>query len=210
MMPMEIFAESSVQQEKFRTAANKLLNACFIVKKKEETRNDYVFILQHRQMFGEYFGLLGYQVEINEGHGVIALVNVNGTGRLRLKKIESILLLVLRLLYLEKRKELSLVDDVIVLTDEIQQKYSMLKIGPKAKLDKTTLRDVIRLFRRYNLITPLDRDVTLSDARIKIYPSILFAVPNDNLNSMYEKVTEKLNQYATGGESGDDEDADQD
>ena len=207
---MEIFAESSVQQEKFRTAANKLLNACFIVKKKEETRNDYVFILQHRQMFGEYFGLLGYQVEINEGHGVIALVNVNGTGRLRLKKIESILLLILRLLYLEKRKELSLVDDVIVLTDEIQQKYSMLKIGPKANLDKTTLRDVIRLFRRYNLIAPIDRDVTLSDTRIKIYPSILFAVPNDNLNSMYDKVNEKLNQYATGGESGDDEDADQD
>lgn len=50
-MPMEIFAESAVQQEKFRSAANKLLNACFIVKKKEETRNDYVFILQHRQLF---------------------------------------------------------------------------------------------------------------------------------------------------------------
>jgi len=209
-MPMDIFAESAVQQEKFRTAANKLLNACFIVKKKEETRNDYVFILQHRQLFAEYFSLLGYQVEINEGHGVVALVNVNGTGRLRLKKIESVLLLILRLLYLEKRKELSLVDDVIVLTDEIQQKYSMLKIGPKANLDKTTLRDVIRLFRRYNLIAPLDRDVTQSDARIKIYPSILFAVPNDNLNSMYDTVNEKLNQYATGGESSDDEDADQD
>lgn len=209
-MPMEIFAESSVQQEKFRTTANKLLNACFIVKKKEETRNDYVFILQHRELFSEYFSLLGYQVEINEGHGVVALVNVNGTGRLRLKKIESVLLLILRLLYLEKRKELSLVDDVIVLTDEIQQKYSMLKIGPKANLDKTTLRDVIRLFRRYNLIAPLDREVTLSDARIRIYPSILFAVPNDNLNSMYDTVNEKLNQYATGGESSDDEDADQD
>lgn len=209
-MLMEIFAESAVQQEKFRTAANKLLNACFIVKKKEETRNDYVFILQHRQLFNDYFSLLGYQVEINEGHGVVALVNVNGTGRLRLKKIESVLLLIMRLLYLEKRKELSLVDDVIVLTDEIQQKYSMLKIGPKANLDKTTLRDVIRLFRRYNLIAPLDREVTLSDARIKIYASILFAVPNDNLNSMYDTVNEKLNQYATGGESSDDEDADQD
>lgn len=102
-MPMEIFAESAIQQEKFRTAANKLLNACFIVKKKEETRNDYVFILQHRQLFSEYFSYLGYQVEINEGHGVVALVNINGTGRLRLKKIESILLLILRLLYLEKR-----------------------------------------------------------------------------------------------------------
>jgi len=93
-----------------------------------------------------------------------------------------------------------------VTADQIDE----LKIGPKANLDKTTLRDVIRLFRRYNLIAPLDRDVTQSDARIKIYPSILFAVPNDNLNSMYDTVNEKLNQYATGGESSDDEDAYQD
>ncbi len=209
-MEMEVFKESQVQKEKFRATANKLLNSCFIIKKKEDTRNDYIFILQHKDWFVEYFDLLGYKIEINENQGVVTLTNINGTGRLRLKKLESIILLLLRLLYLEKRKELSLTEDVVVLTDELQQKYSMLKIEAKSNLDKTILRDTIRLFKRYNILTNIDRDVTMSDARIKIYPSVLFAVPNDNLNSIYEAVNEKLNQYAMGGESNDDEDINQD
>ncbi len=209
-MEMEVFKESHVQKEKFRVAANKLLNNCFIIKKKEDTRNDYIFILQNKALFVEYFDLLGYKININENQGVVALTNINGTGRLRLKKVESILLLILRLLYIEKRKELSLTEDVVVLTDEMHQKYSMLKIEAKLNLDKTTLRDTIRLFKRYNIVTNIDRDVTMSDARIKIYPSVLFAIPNENLNSMYDAINEKLNQYVMGGESSDDEDVDQD
>ena len=99
---MEIFKESVVQKEKFRSATNKLLNNCFILKKKEDTRNDYIFIVQNKDIIIEYFDLLGYCIEINEIQGVVALINVNGTGRLRLRKIESIILLILRLLYIEK------------------------------------------------------------------------------------------------------------
>lgn len=209
-MEMEVFNESQVQKEKFRTAANKLLNSCFIIKKKEDTRNDYIFIIQNKELFAEYFDLLGYKIEINENQGVVALTNIKGTGRLRLKKIESIILLILRLLYIEKRKELSLTEEVVALTDEIHQKYSMLKIEAKTNLDKTTLRDIIRLYKRYNILTNIDRDVTLSDARIKIYPSVLFAIPNENLNSIYDAINDKLNQYAMGGESNDDEDINQD
>jgi len=200
---MEVFKESQVQKEKFRATANKLLNSCFVIKKKEDTRNDYIFILQNKELFVEYFNLLGYKIDINENQGVVALSNISGTGRLRFKKIESIILLILRLLYIEKRKELSL-------TDEIHQKYNMLKIESKLNLDKTTLRETIRLFKRFNIVTIIDRDITMSDARIKIYPSVLFAVPNDNLNSIYDAINEKLNQYAMGGESIDDEDTDQD
>lgn len=209
-MEMEVFKESQVQKEKFRAAANKLLNSCFVIKKKEDTRNDYIFILQNKELFIQYFDLLGYRIEINENQGVVALTNINGTGRLRLKKIESIILLILRLLYIEKRKELSLTEDVVVLADEIHQKYSMLKIEAKPNLDKTTLRDTVRLFKRYNILLNIDRDVTMSDARIRIYPSVLFAIPNENLNSVYDAINEKLNQYVMGGESSDDEDIDQD
>ena len=210
MMEMEVFKESQVQKEKFRAAANKLLNNCFIIKKKEDTRNAYIFIIQNKHLFIEYFDLLGYQLEINENQGVISLTNLNGTGRLRLKKIESIILLILRLLYIEKRKELSLTEDVVVLTDEIHQKYSMLKIESKLNLDKTTLRDNLRLFKKYNIVANIDRDVTLSEARIKIYPSVLFAIPNDNLTGLYDAINDKLNQYVSGGESSDDEDINQD
>jgi hypothetical protein len=209
-MEMEVFKESQVQKEKFRNAANKLLNSCFIIKKKEDTRNDFIFIIQNKPLFDEYFDLLGYKIEINENQGVVALTNMNGTGRLRLKKIESIILLILRLLYIEKRKELSLTEDVVVLTDEIHQKYCMLKIEAKLNLDKTMLRDNIRLFKKYNIVANIDRDVTMSDARIKIYPSVLFAIPNDNLTSLYDAINDKLNQYVSGGESSDDEDINQD
>lgn len=207
---MEIFKESVVQKEKFRSATNKLLNNCFILKKKEDTRNDYIFIVQNKDFFNEYFDLLGYCVEINEMQGVVALVNVNGTGRLRLRKIESIILLILRLLYIEKRKELSLNEEVIVLSDEIHQKYNMLKIEAKANIDKTVFRDTIRLFKRYNIISNIDNDVTLSDARIKIYPSVLFVLPNDNISSMYDAINDKLDKYLNGGEHIDDEETMQD
>ena len=48
------------------------------------------------------------------------------------------------------------------------------------------LRDAVRLFKRYNLIYNIDADVTKSNARIRIYPSILFAVTNENITLMYE------------------------
>lgn len=207
---MEIFKESLVQKEKFKVAANKLLNNCFIIKKKEDTRNDYIFIVQNKDLFTEYFELLGYKIDVNDIQGVVALTSVSGVGRLRLKKIESVILLILRLLYIEKRKELSLNEDVVVLSDEIHQKYNMLKIDAKANLDKTLLRDAIRLFKKYNIVSSLDTDVTMSDARIKIFPSVLFAVPNDNLTTMYESINEKLSRYMKGGEQNDDEETVQD
>lgn len=207
---MDILKESVTQKEKFRVAANKLLNNCFIIKKKEDTRNDYIFIVQNKGLFIEYFDLLGYKLEINDMLGVVALTSANGTGRLRLKKIESIILLILRLLYIEKRKELSLNEEVIVLSEEIQEKYNMLKIDTKLSLDKTVFRDTIRLFKRYNIISNLDSDVTISDARIRIYPSVLFAVTNDNINGIYDAINEKLSKYFNGGEQNDDEETMQD
>jgi len=207
---MEIFKESLTQKEKFKTAANKLLNNCFIIKKKEDTRNDYIFIVQNKDLFIEYFDLLGYKIEINEMQGVIALINISGTGRLRLRKIESIILLILRLLYIEKLKEISLNEEVVVLSDEIHEKYNMLKIEAKSNLDKTIFKDTIKLFKRYNIVSNLDSDIAMSDARIKIYPSVLFAVPNDNLTVMYEAISEKLNKYIKGGEQNDDEETMQD
>ncbi len=206
---MQILHESPAQKEKFRIAAHRLLNSCFLLKKKDETRADYIFVIQHRESFREYFDLLGYRIEINESFGLVALVSTYGTGRLRLKKIESILLLLLRLLFIEKSKQLRLSDEVVVLTEELQEKYALLKIEAKMTLDKTVTRDSLRLLKRYHLVDWPDRDPAQPDARIKIYPSILFAVPNERINEGLEALrsvtTDKLNLYRNGGEAEDDE-----
>ena len=197
----EILNESATQKEKFRTAANRLLNQCFLLKKKEDTRKDYIFVRQNINMFREYFDLLGYDIRLNEDQGVAALVNQFGTGRLSLNKTDSILLLILRLLYLEKRKELSTFsEEVTVIMEEIREKYSMLRIKSKPNMDKGMEKRMISLFRKYNIITNLDSDVNSADTRIIIYPSVLMAMPVENINEYYEAAEKRLQTY-TGGKA---------
>ena len=66
----EILNESVAQKEKFRIAANKLLNQSFLLKKKEDTKKDYIFVKQNLELFVPYFDLLGYDLKINEDQGV--------------------------------------------------------------------------------------------------------------------------------------------
>lgn len=193
----EILNESAAQKEKFRIAANKLLNQCFLLKKKEDTKKDFVFVRQNLEMFVTYFDLLGYDVKVNEDQGVIGLANQFGTGRLELTKYESILLLILRLLYIERRKELATFsEEVTIIMEEVREKYAMLKIRAKPYLDKGMERGFVKLFRKYNLIQNLDTDVNQADARIIIYPSIIMAVTVENVNDYYEMTEQKLKYYA--------------
>lgn len=207
----EILEESVAQKEKFRVAANKLLNQCFLLKKREDTRKEYIFVRQNRELFVPYFDLLGYDLKINEDQGVIGIVNQFGTGRLSLGKYESIFLLILRLLYIEKRKELATFsEEVTVLMEEVREKYAMLKVKTRPMLDKGSERSMVSLFRRYNLIQNLDSDVNQPDARLVIYPSIIMAVPVENINEYFEMTERKLNEYAGGKEDGkSEEDPDQ-
>ena len=202
MWMFEILNESVAQKEKFRIAANKLLNHCFLLKKREDTKKDYFFVKQNLELFVTYFDLLGYEVKMNEDQGVIGLVNQFSVGRVELSKYESILLLILRLLYIEKRKELATYsEEVTVLMEEIREKYAMLKIKTKPMMDKGMERNFVKLFRKYNLIQNLDTDVNQADARIVIYPSIIMAVTVESVNDYYEMTEQKLKEYAVGNDA---------
>ena len=202
----EELIESAAQKEKFRAASNKLLNQCFLLRKREDTKKEYVFVRQNRELFIPFFDLLGYDLKINEDQGVIGIVNQFGTGRLALGKYDSIFLLILRILYVEKRKELgTFTEEVTVLMEEIREKYVMLKIKAKPMLDKGNERHMASLFRRYNLIRNLDNDVSRPDARIIIYPSILMAVTVEDINEYYTMTEQKMREYSGGNANGDSE-----
>lgn len=194
---------SQRDKEAFKKISNKLLSICFICKKVEATKKDYYFILRHKEIFNKYFNVLGFQVEINEEYGVAQLVNTLNHNRVQLKLFDSIVLLILRVLYDEKIKELSLIDDVVINVGDIQEKFMALKIREKL-IDKTTLNNSLKLIKRFNIIALLDRDVTKEDSRIIIYPSILMAIRVDDIKGAYDKI----NTYKKGCEE--DEEADED
>ena len=189
----------NIPKDKFKQAINKLLNECFVLKQYDKTASDYRLIVANSDVFEGVLDLLGYELIIREDQGVITINNPTGTGRIHFSKLESIIALILRLLYIEKKKELSQVQDAIVLLEEIYEKYDMLNLG---RLRKDLLINALRTMKRMNLIQNLDRlDTGDMGTRIEIYPSILFAVTASSLDEIYKIAQDKLAEYENGGDS---------
>lgn len=195
---MELF-EGMLQKDRdeFRRVCNKLMSICFLCRQNEQTRAEYYFVLRHKEVFENYLGILGYTLEMNEEYGVIQMVNRENYNHINLKLNDSIILLLLRILYDEKKRELS-VTDVVINIGDIQEKYRSLQIRDK-QIDKTTMNNALRLFKRYNLVELLDRDMMQEDSRILIYNTILMAVRADDIR----RVSEMLARYKKGGEPAD-------
>ncbi|MDD3796810.1 MAG: DUF4194 domain-containing protein [Lachnospiraceae bacterium] len=174
-------------QEEFRRICNKLINVCFLCKQNEAARSDYYFVLKYKEKFENLLGTLGYRIEINEEYGVIQLTNGLNTNRQNLKLYDSIILLLLRILFDEKKRELSMSDEVIVNLGDIQDKFLSLKIRDKM-IDKTTMGNALRMLRRYQLVELLDSDLKNEESRILIYSSILMAVRVEDIKKVYEKI----------------------
>lgn len=199
----------SVSKEKFRQNANKLLNECFILKECSDTKNCYYFILKEIELYTAFFDLLGYDIVINEEYGMIAINNSFGTGRIRLRLLDSIILLLLRLIFIEEKKKLSQTEQVIIYVDELYERYRGLK---NERLKKTDMKTVLGLLKRYHIVTNLDSDMGNPDTRIQIYPSVILAIDTNELNYVYEETKYKLDRYVNGGEpnnNADEEDTDE-
>lgn len=183
------FLEGMLQREKdeFKRLCNRLLSVCFICKADVNGRADYYFIQKHKEKFAGYLDVLGYRMEINEEYGVIQLTNSQNYNRLNLKLFESIILLILRILHDEKKRELSVSDEVIVNLGDIQDRFLSLGIRDKM-IDKTVMRNALSLFRRFRLIETLDKDLANEESRVLIYDSILMAVRVEDIKQTYLKL----------------------
>lgn len=191
-----------VSKDKFKQNANKLLNECFILKDLTDTKNCYYNILKEKDLYRAYFDLLGYDIVINEEYGVIALNNIYGTGRIRLRLLDSIILLFLRIIYIEERKKLSQADHVIVYVDELYERYRSMK---NERIKKQDMRSALGLLKKYHIISNLDADMGNPDTRLRIFPSVILAFDTNELNRVYEETNARLEKYINGGETNADE-----
>ncbi len=173
--------------------ANYLLNNCFLIGTEDSMRERYYYVINHEASFQEIFAPIGYTLIINRSLRVVQLVNSHGLGRASFRKYESILLLLLRLLYMEKRESLSTnTERVLVSVAEIQREYEKLNL-PR-KFDQKLLEDSLVSIRRFNLAAPLGK-LENPEAKIQIYPSVMLALPDTWIGQKYDQVRELLRQY---------------
>ena len=184
--------------------ANYLLNNCFLIGNVDSTREKYYYVINHEERFRQLFQPIGYTLVIHRNLRVVQLINNHGTGRLAIKKYESIMLLIFRLLYVEKRESPSTSEDKVVVTvEEIKNEYEKLNL-PR-KFDKVLLEDSLRNIKRYNLVQPLDKLLDM-DAKIQIYASVMLAMPDTTISTAYEQTSKLLAQYVNSDEEEENDD----
>lgn len=177
---------TNVQKATFKDIANKLLASTFLARDKKDNKDNYYFVVSYKEVFDEFFAILGYEVKLDQGVGSIMLKSDQNTGFLKLRRDETIILLILRILYHERLKETSLNENVVITVLDIHEKYNFLEI--KKRINKTDLVSALRLFRRFNLIETIG-DITMSNTKVVIMPTILYAINTEEITEGYNTVS---------------------
>lgn len=177
---------TNVQKATFKDIANKLLASTFLARDKKDNKDNYYFVVSYKEVFDEFFAILGYEVKLDQGVGSIMLKSDQNTGFLKLRRDETIILLILRILYHERLKETSLNENVVITVLDIHEKYNFLEI--KKRINKTDLVSALRLFRRFNLIETIG-DITMSNTKVVIMPTILYVINTEEITEVYNTVS---------------------
>ncbi|MDC9032120.1 DUF4194 domain-containing protein [Columbia Basin potato purple top phytoplasma] len=181
--------QNLTEQEKniFSKIVNKLFQINYLTIQKTEDANDYRFILLYKELFTSFFKLSDFQLEIKKYDEVIFIKNLNHFNKLKLKKEESLILLILRILFQQKRENKSSGTISIYLQD-IYHKLNSIDYKEIKKLTKEKIKNILALYKRFNIINYIENELS-DDLIITIYNSILYLIDLD----MIKQYTESLN-----------------
>ena len=176
---------TSSEKQLFQKCARKLLEKTFIVRDKdEENRKMFYFISKNSDFFTRYFSFMGFEILVHKDSGVAMLSNIVNenisssvaVNRFRFKKIESIVLCCLWTLLSDRLHRGSL-DKVIKITLS-DLNMELEKYDFKKPFDKGPLDEILKLFRKFNLIGT-SGEIGDEDFTIILYPSLQFSL-NEN------------------------------
>ena len=148
---------TSSEKEEFRRLANMLLSKTFIIRdyydSKEEMMKispEYRFIERNFELFSGYFFCSGWDLLKDNQYGVILVENVYEYNRLKLSRLTTFFLYIIRLIYEEEREHISLRNEVITTTGQIIHK--MINQPYKKETLGSDISDSLRLLSNHNLI----------------------------------------------------------
>ena len=187
---------TSSEKQLFQKCARKLLEKTFIVRDKdEENRKMFYFVSKNSDFFTHYFSFMGFEILVHKDSGVVMLSNIVNenvsssvaVNRFRFKKIESIVLCCLWTLLSDRLHRGSL-DKVIKITLS-DLNMELEKYDFKKPFDKGPLDEILKLFRKFNLIGT-SGEIGDEDFTIILYPSLQFSL-NENEFVSFVKEAEK-------------------
>lgn len=193
------------EKNNFSRIVNKLFQVNFITKKKPGESNDYRFILAWKEIFEAYFALTDFQLNIHREDEVVYIANEQLFNHLRLRKSESVIILVLRILYQRKKDFVTLDENVEIYLHEVHEELMRVGYLDNKRITKDKLKPALSFLRSYNIIDYIDKGLH-DDARLKIYPTILYVTNLDGI----KEVVDRFDAYTADKGAVDYEETDED
>ncbi|MEW8488606.1 MAG: DUF4194 domain-containing protein [Candidatus Thiodiazotropha endolucinida] len=156
--------------EEFRLAASALLQRQFLMLERTRDRDSYRIIVNHFDYFTNLFDALGWSLHRDDNFSFIGLLPSDSETFSRLRMVESLLLLCLRLLYEEGMEKFEVTDGCVFTQSELLLSRYETLLGRK-RPQITEFRDVLRTLKRYSMIE-LGDDTEDGLPMIRIFPTI--------------------------------------
>lgn len=170
-------------REKFRKSVTVLLTESFLIRSFDKHEKLYRFTVQNFKRVEDYLSFAGWGLKKDETAGIIA-VDGPPSARVNLNLEETLALLIFRLLYEEKSREMTLHEERTVLQQDFVERYRAMT---ERVLTKTSLLSVLRRFQSLRLVRTLG-DEGDPETQIILHPSIPFALEGVSVDEMYERI----------------------
>ena len=187
---LEEFTEQQLAD--FKIVCNQLLSNTFIVRslyvpEKGKVHNKYyTFLSINYEVVREYLALANWDLYHDEVNGFFYVRNTDGANRLHLNKIQTALLLSLRLFYEENLHQLGLEQDAVCtvrdLLEKVVTEHAILKANP----NMAEVKRALTIFVQHRLIQVLEGRLNQPSAKLTILPTIIAAVPSERLAQVAE------------------------
>ncbi|MCP4134835.1 MAG: DUF4194 domain-containing protein [bacterium] len=164
----------------FRKSVNALFTGSFLIRSVDSDRVLFRFVVSNYELFEAYFDCAGWSLRKDENLGIVSWHGPRAA-RLNLGLEETLSLLVLRLLYEERRNDIHLHDHPAIHQQDFQERY---RVVTDRVLKKTRLREILRRFQALKLVRNMG-DETNPETLILLYPTLAFALDGQSIDDIH-------------------------
>ena len=175
---------SAGDREVFAKAVRVLLSEVFLLRAVDTEEQLYSFALRNFAALEEWFSFVGLTLLKDEGLGVITYRGEAGS-RTNLNLEETLGLLVLLVVYNEKRNELSLRSEVTLQQVEFQDRFKVLT---ERSVSKTRFVGMLRRLQSLKFIRILG-EAEDPGSLLVLYPSIPYVLEGRDIEELFDTIT---------------------
>ncbi|MSP14339.1 MAG: DUF4194 domain-containing protein [Chloroflexi bacterium] len=190
------------EQAQFAEAVRRLLADGLIWREDENDRRIYAFLSRRRELVADYLQVAGWELRFEERLNIFHVVHREHAHRRRLNRDTTIWLLLLRLIYAEKRESMSiqLTRYPVVAVGEVAGRYAAFFPGQVVR-KKTSLEEALRTLQALKLIRAAgggSLHAGNGEQLIELLPALEVVVPAADISA----VVDQLSPYnrSTAGE----------